>query len=116
MTGAGFGRERRIRKKTEFDAVFAARHRAFTPELLVYVSPSPTSLTRLGISMSRRVGTAARRNRIKRMIREAFRLSQDEWPAGLDIVVVPRPHEPMPLETYRLRLGELVVRAEKKLP
>ena len=46
---------------------------------------------RLGISVSRKkVKTAVARNRLKRLIREAFRLSKAELPAGLDLVVVPR--------------------------
>lgn len=50
---------------------------------------------RLGISVSRKkVKTAAARNRLKRLIREAFRLSRPELPVGLDLVVVPRALSP----------------------
>jgi ribonuclease P protein component len=46
---------------------------------------------RLGISVSKKkVKTAAARNRLKRLIREAFRLSKPELPIGLDLIVVPR--------------------------
>lgn len=95
-----FTKDQRIRKKTEFEAVFARRQRAFDGPIGVYVAPNQQAHSRLGISMSRKVGTAPRRNRIKRMLRESFRLQQHELPAGWDIVVVPKPHEPMNLEAY----------------
>ena len=47
--------------------------------------------TRLGVTVSRRVGNAVVRNRLKRLIREAFRLQQWDLPASLDIVVVAKP-------------------------
>ncbi len=94
-----FAKNQRIRKKTEFDAVFARRQRVFEGPIGVYVAPNQQPHSRLGISMSRKVGTAARRNRIKRLLRESFRLRQHELPAGWDIVVVLKPHEPVSLET-----------------
>lgn len=45
---------------------------------------------RLGVVVGRRFGTAVRRNRFRRVVREAFRLSQHQWPAGYDIVVRPK--------------------------
>jgi ribonuclease P protein component len=95
-----FSKELRIRKKAEFDAVFARRQRSFQGPLGVYVVPNNLPHSRLGISMSRRVGIAARRNRIKRLLRESFRLQQHELPAGYDIVVVPKPHQPLELADY----------------
>ncbi len=96
-----FTREQRLRTRAEFDAVFNRRQRISAGPLLAFVATNELNRTRLGISMSRRVGVAARRNRIKRMLREAFRLEQHGLPQGWDIVIVPRPHEPMPLERYR---------------
>lgn len=100
-----FGKTRRLRKKAEFSAVFDRKRRAFIGPLGVYVLPNGLPQARLGISMSRRVGTAARRNRIKRLLREAFRLQ--DWPA-LDIIVVPKPHDPLSLAQYMALLRQLV--------
>ena len=47
--------------------------------------------TRLGITVSRKAGKATVRNRIKRLLREAFRLNRSRLPVGLDVVVVARP-------------------------
>ena len=111
-----FTRQQRLRTRAEFSNVFDRKQRNSAGPLLAFIAPNGLELMRLGISMSRRVGIAARRNRIKRMLREAFRLGQQEWPKGWDIVVVPRPHEPMTLERYCELMRVLVKRipAEKK--
>jgi ribonuclease P protein component len=49
--------------------------------------------SRIGLSVSRRFGSAVRRNKIRRLYREAFRLSKVELPVGLDLVIVPRSNE-----------------------
>jgi ribonuclease P protein component len=96
-----FTRDQRLRKKADFDAVFARRQRSFQGPLGVYVSANGLDHSRMGISMSRRVGIAARRNRIKRLLRESFRLLQHQLPSGFDIVLVPKPHEPLALQQYQ---------------
>lgn len=67
--------------------------------LVVFSRPSDRGHARLGLSVGRRVGPAHVRNRIKRLLREAFRLSQDDLPA-LDLVINVRPHEPRSLPEY----------------
>lgn len=73
----------------------------------MYAAENGLGFCRLGIVMSRKVGTAARRNRIKRMLRESFRMCQHGLPAGFDLLVVPKPHEPMALEQYKTLFVEL---------
>ena len=109
-----FGKDQRLRKKTEFDAVFAKRRRAFEGPLGVYVLRNGLAHSRLGIAMSRKVGTAPRRNRIKRLVRESFRLQQHQLPSGWDIIVVPKAHEPMELEAYMAAMRRLIEQVTKK--
>jgi ribonuclease P protein component len=75
---------------------------------------------RLGISIGRKVGSAVVRNRIKRLLREAFRLMQHDLPCGYDLVVVVRPHQPVGLADYQRLLLNMALRLhrtwQKKAP
>jgi ribonuclease P protein component len=99
-----------VRGREDFSAVFDAKVRQSRGPLTAYALPTKSDKPRLGLSVSRRVGTAPRRNRIKRMIREAFRLMQHDFPRAYDIVIVVRPHEPLILAEYQRMLTSLLVK------
>jgi ribonuclease P protein component len=85
-----FGPERRVRKRPEFQAIQRAGRRVSTKNFVLIIShgPAPDSPSRLGITASKRVGNAVRRNRLKRLVRAAFR-ARDGWlPVGHDLVVI----------------------------
>ena len=80
----------RLRKTRQFEPVYRARNVLVGQYVVIYVLPNEGEYSRLGVSVSRKVGNAVRRNRIKRIFREAFRLSKNEMLSGLDIIMIPR--------------------------
>jgi ribonuclease P protein component len=100
----------RLRSKLDFARVFDARVREYRGPVTLYALPNELPHPRMGISMSRKVGTAARRNRIKRLLRESFRLHQHDLPRGYDFVVTVRPHEPMILAEYQKIMMALMLK------
>jgi ribonuclease P protein component len=77
----------RLRNARQFRAVYGARVSRHAGPLLVFARPNDLGYSRLGLSVPRRVGTAVARNRVKRLLREAFRLHQHDLPASYDLVV-----------------------------
>jgi ribonuclease P protein component len=91
MKTAGFRPHERIKEPGAFRRAFDRRRWESDAVLTIYGVENGLHHPRLGISVSRKkVKTAAGRNRIKRLIREAFRLSRPDLPSGLDLIVVPR--------------------------
>src|SRR3954469_10609766 len=107
-----FPRTHRLSGKESFAAVYDARVRETRGPLTVYARPNGLPNSRIGLSISRRVGIAPRRNRIKRLLRESFRLMQHEMPRGYDWIIVARPHEPLALAEYQKLLAELTRRLD----
>jgi ribonuclease P protein component len=105
-----FSKDKRVGGREHFAAVFDAKVRQSRGPLTAYALPTDRPSPRLGLSVSRRVGTAPRRNRIKRMLREAFRLMQHDFPRAYDIVIVVRAHEPLILAEYQRILTALMVK------
>ena len=105
MNGFAFGKQRRIRRRADFLRVQAIGQRASTAHFVMLVAAGePSAWARVGIVVTKKVGNAVQRNRIKRVCRECFRLWADLVPDGIDLVVIARSgaHE----------LGLAAVRAE----
>lgn len=91
-----FGPERRVRKHAEFQLIQRKGRRVNTPHFVLVVSlgVSSDSPARLGITASKKVGNAVRRNRLKRVIRAAFRQLGGLLPPGHDLVVICKSDDP----------------------
>lgn len=100
-----FPRRQRIRRSRDFDSVFQERQSAAGRHLILFGLANGLAYNRLGLSVGRRLGNAVKRNRFKRLCREAFRLTTADQPVGWDWVVVPlaaRKGERRPPTRWRL--------------
>jgi ribonuclease P protein component len=89
-------RRRRLSRSAEFERVYRQGRSKGNRFLVLYAFPrgegdAADDGPRLGLSVSRRVGGAVERNRVKRVLREAFWAEAERLPAGSDYVVVARP-------------------------
>jgi ribonuclease P protein component len=88
---ASFRPHERLKDPLDFRRAFDRRRSSADDVLVIYAVENGRDHARLGISISRKkVRAAHARNRLKRLVREAFRLSKAELPTGVDLVVLPR--------------------------
>ena len=111
-----FGREDRMRQQREFDRVYRGNVYAADQVLVVQGAENGLPVVRLGLAVSRRVGSAVVRNYWKRLIREAFRTRRDQLPAGVDLVVRPRRGAVPDFHTIGRSLPQLARRVARRLP
>lgn len=112
-----FPSRERIKKRLEFAAAQSEGKRVTTPHfvLLVYAREGSERWARLGLVASRKIGNAVRRNRAKRLVREAFRETRDLWQPGIDLVViVRRPLEKMKLCDVSQELRDVAPQVERR--
>jgi ribonuclease P protein component len=82
----------RLSRSAEFERVYRQGRSIANRHLVLYTFPNASSQRpRLGLSVSRKVGGAVQRNRVKRLLREAFAQVEAELKPGQDVVVVARP-------------------------
>ncbi len=110
-----FPKSVRVRSRMDFAAVYERGVRMSDGCLSLTVLPNDRSTSRLGLAVSKRYGNAVQRNWLKRRLREVFRQSRTELPAGLDLIVQPRTNTPVKLDALRQSLVSLTRRAARKL-
>ncbi len=110
-----FPKSLRLRRRREFARVFGTKCSVADRYLVLYVASNELGLTRLGLSVGRKVGKAVTRNRIKRLLREAFRLGRKDLPVGFDLICIPRRGTVGSLAAYQASIRKLVRTGTEKL-
>lgn len=79
-----------LKKNRDFQTVYRKGKSFANKYLVMYVLENNTEKNRLGISVSKKVGNSVIRHHVTRLIRESYRLQEDRFNSGLDIVVIAR--------------------------
>jgi ribonuclease P protein component len=108
MASFAFRKHEHLRRPTDFRRVYDFRRSLSDRHIIVYAAPNGLPHLRIGFSVSRKVGPATHRNRLRRLYREAFRLTRHEMPTGLDLIIIPRGSDEPPLDDLKGSLPHLV--------
>lgn len=79
-----------LKKNKSFQAVYRVGKSYANRQLVLYILPNKSDQRRVGFAAGKRLGNAVKRNRVKRLLREAYRLNQHRLATGFDIIVVGR--------------------------
>jgi ribonuclease P protein component len=104
-----------LRRPDDFRRVFDRKRSVSDSWLIVYACENGLEHLRLGLSVSKKFGQATHRNRLRRLYREAFRLTRHEMPTGLDLVLIPRTSQAPSLAGLKQSLPRLVNQVASKL-
>lgn len=88
MKSFSFPKEERLLNRKEFVNLNRLGKRYRTKHFTVIVKENGLDISRIGITVKKKIGNAVKRNKIKRWIREIFRLNKNHIPKGYDIVIV----------------------------
>ncbi|MBG83150.1 MAG: ribonuclease P protein component [Phycisphaerae bacterium] len=106
----GFTKSSRLLSRNQFEHVYTNGATFHRGPIRIHMVENMLEHNRLGLSVPRRAGNAVRRNRIKRLLREAFRLIPDPPVQGYDLVVTVRQHAPFSTEHYQSLLTEALAK------
>ena len=100
----------RIKKQADFQKIFSKGKRAFSPSLTVIYREC--DCIRMGISVGKRHGKSVQRNRIKRLLREAFKDTQGELKGRYSFILIPKVEEEYSYHTFKKHL-QWIIKKEK---
>jgi ribonuclease P protein component len=110
-----FNQSRRLKKPSQFNEVFTQRTSVADNHLIIYAQPNQLPHCRIGLGVGKKLGNAIARNRYKRQLREAFRLSQHQLPFNADLVLIPRKKQKTSTQQYKVSLIDLCNQLQRKL-
>ncbi|MBQ8374520.1 MAG: ribonuclease P protein component [Clostridia bacterium] len=96
----------RLKKQSDFQKLFKSGKRIFSSSLTMIIKPSK-ELT-MGISIGKKHGKAVQRNRIKRLLRESFAATADEWQGNYHVVLIPKVADEYSLKTFKAHLQWMI--------
>ena len=100
-----------LKKNHQFQFVYKSGKSFANKYLVMYVKENGLDINRIGISVSKKVGNSVVRHRVTRLVRESYRLHENVFNSGLDIVIVARPGAAtvsyFEIESALLHLGRL---------
>ncbi len=110
-----FSEKERLRKRREFQKVFKEGKVFSNDQIIVYALLNSGEISRLGITVGRKFGNAVKRNRLKRILREAYRLNKQLLHRGVDIIVIPRSgFSDLTLKSIEEKFKNLLIQIDRK--
>ncbi len=88
MKPQSFQPKERIRKRQDYLRIYDQGKKIYTRSFTVITSSNQVGIPRLGTAVGKKVGNAVKRNRIKRLLREFFRLNKNRFPESQDTVII----------------------------
>jgi len=85
-----FEKKWKVRKRQHYQAIYQEGRRLHSRNFVIVLRENSEGTVRFGITVGKKVGNAVKRNRIKRLLREYFRLNRDAFRGSTDIVIIAR--------------------------
>lgn len=112
MKEQSYRKSERVTNRSDYKAIYNKGVWSSSQHFTSVICSNEQGIKRLGITVTKKTGNAVKRNRIKRLIREFFRLNKDLFPAGHDVVVMAKRN--MPPLTYQEACRELTKLISRK--
>ena len=105
-----------LRENRNFKRMYARAANAHGAYVVMFIKRNKLSLNRLGLTVGTKLGGAVKRNRIRRRVKEAYRLIEDRLPHGYDVVLVARQKaETAPIEKIEVEISRLFLKLTNSL-